>query len=177
MHLETNEKIIKVIRKHPFYIILQTLGIAILALAPGIVSAIFSWLIALIPGDFGLSLSFSDFVSIQLQAFWYFLWLLFLWFVFLTQFTDYYLDKWVLTNKRIIDVEQRGFFIREVSSVRYPMIQDATIESAGLIATLLNFGTITIQTAGTVVEFKLPTAPQPLKNKELIIELKERFGK
>jgi len=176
MKLEDHEKIIFIIRKHPFYIIIETLGLVVLALIPSIATSLFAWLTSLLPNAIVNSVQLS-FGPIELQGFLYSLWLVLLWMVFIARFTDYYLDKWVVTNKRIIDIEQRGFFIREISSVRYNKIQDATIEVTGLIPTLLNFGRIQIQTAGIEQEFILNTAPNPLINKERILEIKQQYFK
>jgi uncharacterized membrane protein YdbT with pleckstrin-like domain len=171
MKLENGEQIIKVIRKHPFYIILQATLILILAISPNLILILMDWVFNLLPANFDFNFTFDP----NLQAFWYLLWLLFLWIILFTRFTDYYLDKWVITNKRIIDVDQRDFFSREVSSARYPKIQDATVESVGVVATLLNFGTITVQTAGTEQEFIFPLTPNPIKNKEFILAMKQNW--
>lgn len=173
MKLESGEEIKKIIRKHPFYIILEVFGLIILAILPALLPHAIGYINTLIAGiASSVRFDLMAFIPLQLQAFLYNLWLLTLWLIFVYRFTDYYLDKWVLTNRRIIDVEQRGFFIREVSSVRYPMIQDVTINVSGLFPTLLNFGTIQVQTAGVEQEFLLTLAPDPLINKEFIIELK-----
>lgn len=175
MHLDSDETILRVIRKHPFYIILQTMVLAALAVLPEIII----WLLNFASRGLGLltngSVTFSSIISIDLSAFLFNLWILSLWFIFVYRFTDYYLDKWVITNQRIISVDQRGFFAREVSSVRYDKIQDATVETVGLLATILNFGTIRVQTAGSIPEFVMNLTPKPLLNKEFIIKVKEEF--
>lgn len=61
---------------------------------------------------------------------------------------DYYLDVWIVTDERIIDVEQIGMFQREVSEFMLSRIQDVTVEIPGFIATLLRYGNLRIQTAG-----------------------------
>ena len=172
MKLESDEVVIAVIRKHPFYMILHALGLILLALFPSLLLNVWEWLVSFLPIGSDL-IELGQIESVALPAFFYNLWLLILWFVFIARFTDYYLDKWVLTNNRVIDVEQRGFFSREISSVRYQKIQDVTSTVSGLIPTVLNFGTLTIQTAGVEQEFKLPLTPNPVAKKELINDLKE----
>jgi len=175
MLLDSDEKIIAVIRKHPFYFLLQTAGLVFLALAPSLLLQLWQFVINSLPINASSDL-FTQSAPVSIQAFFYNLWLLFLWLIFITRFTDFFLDKWVLTNKRVIDVEQRGFFAREVSSVRYSKIQDITVLVSGIIPTVLNFGTITIQTAGTEQEFTLTTAPSPVAKKELIYDLRDHPG-
>lgn len=77
------------------------------------------------------------------------------------EWTDYYLDVWILTDKRLIDVEQRGLFHRKVSSLDLRNIQDIKIETKGLIATFLKFGDIHVQTAGADREFVIREAYNP----------------
>jgi uncharacterized membrane protein YdbT with pleckstrin-like domain len=64
------------------------------------------------------------------------------------EWADYYLDTWIITSRRIIDVEQNGLFDRHIAEIPLSRVQDITIEVKGLIETLLHFGTIRIQTAG-----------------------------
>ncbi|MCI0542391.1 PH domain-containing protein [bacterium] len=75
-------------------------------------------------------------------------WLLLVWIAIFVIWTDYYLDVLILTNKKIIDIEQRGLFVREVTSLPLEKIQDATVSTEGIIATLFHFGNLEIQTAG-----------------------------
>ena len=67
---------------------------------------------------------------------------------FLFIFMDYYLDMWIVTNRRILDVEQRGLFSRRIAEIPLSSVQDVTIDIHGILRTLLKFGTIKIQTAG-----------------------------
>lgn len=82
-----------------------------------------------------------------LSLFFYSLWLLSLWISFFVQWTNYYLDVWYVTEKRIIDVEQKALFNRSVASLRFEKIQDISIDVRGFISTFLNIGDIRVQTA------------------------------
>lgn len=82
--------------------------------------------------------------------------------------TDYYLDMWIVTDQRILDIEQNGLFSREVSEIPLSRVQDVTIEIHGIIETLLKFGTIRIQTAGER-EFVIHDAPRPYETKDTIL--------
>ena len=61
---------------------------------------------------------------------------------------DYYLDVWIVTNTRVIDVEQKGMFRREVSEFLLSRVQDITVEIPSFVATLLHYGNLRVQTAG-----------------------------
>ncbi len=94
-------------------------------------------------------------------VFFYLLWLLGLTVSFFFAWTDYYFDVWYVTNKRVIDVEQKGVFNRDEATVVLQNIQDITIDTRGLIPTLLHFGDVRLQTAGESREFLLRSAANP----------------
>jgi len=66
------------------------------------------------------------------------------------------LTAFIVTNQRVIDFDQHGFFIRRISETSFANIQDITMEQKGFWATVLKFGTIKIQTASSqnVIEFQ-----------------------
>ena len=80
----------------------------------------------------------------------------------------YYLDVWIITTERIIDIEQRGLFYREVSEIPMEKIQNVTIETPGFLATVLKFGTIKIQTASES-DFVITEVPDCYRAKDLIL--------
>lgn len=82
---------------------------------------------------------------------------------------DYYLDVWIITDQRIIDIEQRGLFNRQTSEIAIERVQNVTVEVAGLIPTMLKFGNIKIQTAGEG-EFTISQVPNLDQARELIVK-------
>ena len=85
--------------------------------------------------------------------------------------TMYLLDTWVVTDQRILNNNQHGFFSRTVSELQLPRIQDISVHVSGLIPTLLDFGNIEVQTAGSVNKFVFLQVPDPHKVKEEIMKL------
>ncbi|MEK9148296.1 MAG: PH domain-containing protein [Patescibacteria group bacterium] len=81
----------------------------------------------------------------------------------------YYLDIWVITDHRLIDVEQHGLFHREISEIPMERVQNVTIEIPGFVATVLKFGNIRIQTAGHG-EFTISEVPDCYQAKDLILK-------
>jgi uncharacterized membrane protein YdbT with pleckstrin-like domain len=94
---------------------------------------------------------------------------LLLWMHFFSVWTDHWLDAWVVTNKRVIDIEQRGFFSRQVSSFPIERIQDVTFESTGVLATWLGYGDVRIQTASLSSDFIMRGVGDPAKVKEILM--------
>ncbi len=68
-------------------------------------------------------------------------------------FLDYHLDVWIVTNKRIIDIEQKGLFNREIAEHEIDKIQDVTGEQKGFLQTIFSYGDVHVQTAGEVQHF------------------------
>lgn len=98
-------------------------------------------------------------------------WFAYAWIHFFFAWTDYHLDVWLITNKRIVDVEQNGMFSRKVSSAHYEQIQDVTVNVSGLINTLLKLGDIHVQTAGEKREFVLKSMGNPMNIKNIITKI------
>ncbi len=97
--------------------------------------------------------------------------LLFSWLFFFFSLTDYYLDVWIITNQRIIDIRQDGFFSRTISEQQINKIQDVTSDVKGVFPTIFKFGDVHVQTAGEVSRFFLAEIPEPNEVRNLIIKL------
>lgn len=89
----------------------------------------------------------------------------------ITEVTDYWLDTWIVTTERIIDIKQLGLFKRLVSEVHLHQIQDITSETSGLLETFLTYGDVFIQTAGTKERFQFINIDNPNDVKVQISEL------
>lgn len=95
----------------------------------------------------------------------------FLWIVAFIIWVDYYLDIWIVTNQRLLDIEQIGFFNRVVSELDLKRIQDITSRVHGLIPTMFGFGNIHIQTAAEEHKFELKSVPHPITVRREIVKL------
>ncbi len=99
---------------------------------------------------------------------------LFLWLFVFIVWIDYYYDIWLITNQRLLDIEQKGFFSRTVSELDLKRIQDITSEVHGILSTLFEFGDIHIQTAGEKNRFILKAIPHPITVRRKIVKLYEK---
>jgi len=106
--------------------------------------------------------------SIYYLGVWVFLW---------TDWVDYYLDVWIVTNERIISVEQKGLFNRFRSELRLSRVEDVSTEVKGFFATILHFGDVTIQTAGMEQNAIFRMVPRPYQVSEGIIKLTNSWRK
>jgi Bacterial PH domain len=163
IQLEPDEKVIKTVRKHWFVITLELLIIIIMGLMPVF---IFMGLLIITPSEAILSFfeTQTPFIIFGLAA-----WLLLSAMATATAWTKYYLDLWVITDRRIILVDQIGFFNRRVSNFRLERLQDIKVSIVGLIPTLLNYGTIRAQTASASENnFESTFLPDPRELQSLI---------
>jgi hypothetical protein len=154
---EDDEYVIHTARKHWIVFAIHFLVLVVVALVPLFAIPLLSY-VPQIPMD-TLMAGFSFFYVTFLLGIW--TWAFMMW-------TDYYLDITVITNKRIIDMEQKGLFARQISSMRYENIEDVTVEISGVLRTLLNFGNLYIQTAATTREFILDDIADPNLAREII---------
>jgi hypothetical protein len=83
-------------------------------------------------------------------------------------FFDYWHDYLAVTNRRVLHVERTPLIDERRSAARLERIQDIRFVQPNLLSRLLDFGNISIQTAGskTTVEFK--TVAHPLLARDTI---------
>lgn len=79
-----------------------------------------------------------------------------------------------VTNKRVIDIDQRGFFERNVAETTYDKVQDVRYTIRGFWPTVLRFGTIVVQTAGTTTNLELDAVQHPVDLQRLITDLQHQ---
>ena len=96
-----DEKVIKIVRRDLFILVKKILFLVVLIILPLIV---FNLLI-LSRTDILSGAVTYPLIVIGVSAYYLFMWLFFFF-----SFIDYYLDVWVITNERIIDIQQQGFF-------------------------------------------------------------------
>lgn len=153
---EDGENVLLLVRRHPFFISLRISFFVTLFILPVLIGAAFySYLIL--------------YNLLGLVFFAYSLWCMLLWQLMFYSLTMYVLDVWIVTDKRIIDSTQRGFFDRSVSELHFERIQDISVVTSGLFQTFFNFGDLEIQTAGTENKFKFLQIPNPSEVKNQIM--------
>lgn len=163
--VDPDEKLIAIIKRHPFGIIVLYIEFAI-GIAAGLALIAF-----LLP-------SFTD--TSNGTTFW---WLkvatyivIGLLFVVLIVATIIYRQSMlVLTDKTITQVLQEGLINRKVSQLAFTDIEDVTANRRGIFATILNFGTLYVETAGAQENFDFKYCPNPDHYAKLILEGRQHF--
>jgi membrane protein YdbS with pleckstrin-like domain len=155
---ETGEKVIMILRRHPFTIAIRLSLLALLAIVPIIV-----W------PEFGGEIAARGFA----ELFWFgsSIWYMALWMLIFYALTMYALNTVIVTDKRIIENEQHGFFHREVSELHMYRVQDVSVKTHGVIETFLSFGDVAVQTAASETHFVFHKIPNPEEVKDKIMKV------
>lgn len=163
IELEADEAVITTVRKHWFLITIELLTIVLFGLAP-----VFAFMIVLALPPQEVIMSFFE-TQTPLLIFGIAAWMLLSTMAAAASWTSYYLDLWIITDRRIIVVDQFNFFNRKVSNFRLERLQDIKVTIKGLIPTLLNYGTIQAQTASASENnFTSPGLPDPRELQSII---------
>lgn len=166
LHLEADETVLRRVRKHWFVLFAQMASLVIIGLLPLLLYAGSMYV------EIGISISESYNLILSII---YILWLICTWMGLFNVFTNYYLDVWTITNKRLLAVDQDGFFRRTSASLRFDRLQDISTEVNGIVATVLNYGALTIQSAGNEGNFKENGLPNPDELKSIILDAADKL--
>jgi hypothetical protein len=163
--LEPGEKVVVEVRKYWLMVLLDILPYAILAIAPILLPKLLAYF-PNVPERLMTLVSDRESAGARLV---YGMWWLFLWMGAFKEFTSYYLDAWFITSRRIVSIEQKGFFYRQVSSIFLSRVQDATTEIEGILETVLDYGDIEVQSAGAANHFLIKDIPDPKHLRDIIL--------
>lgn len=145
------EELILKVHRHWIFIALRVFGLMLLVVAPfGLV-----WLVERVG-----FVTFTGGSTAALITLWA-LWVLVCWATFWQFWTTYYMDIWVVTNRRIIDIDYHRLFDRTISEVRLNQVQDITTRVQGIFGTVLKYGAVIVQTASAEKEFVIDQIANP----------------
>lgn len=155
-------------RKHWFVLFLSLIPIALVAWLPAFALSLLASYAHTLPQANQVAISIL--VSSPYTRLIYGLWLLALWSVSFNLITRYYLNEWIITSTRIIEIHQHGFFNREISSLLLVKIQDVDVDVTGLFGTLIGYGRLQVQSAGTAEHFIMEDIPDPNGLRDIIMK-------
>lgn len=156
------ERIVLKLRKHWVILLRDTMGTILLAFLPLILLSI-AQIVAPQFLDFPGYLAFMSFASL--------LWLLLIFLSLAVIWTDYYLDLWIVTNQRIISVDQISLFNRKVTTLSHERIQEITVKEENFIQAFFKYGKLDIETASpTDGDATMEGIPHPEHVRKTILE-------
>lgn len=165
--LEEGELVLSIVRR-------SLVGLALIYLvAIAAVAAVIGLIIAVSPsafetsdGNFSASLSAIIFLSVLLLAL-----------ILFAATYVYRQSRLLVTNKSLVQVMQKTLFSRKVSRLSMSNVEDVNEEQRGFWATFFNYGTLTVQTAGTEDNFVFTLCPNPTKLADRIIDARQAYAR
>jgi len=151
-----DEEVLYVFRKHPI-VMRKGLVFGMLAILLGLIPAAvkpslgFGWFF----GGIGIGIIVGCLLMLPFWITWYF-------------------SVFIVTDKRLIQITQKGFFHRAVVDMGLDQIQMVNYQISGLQETLLGFGTIIMQTF--VGDLVIHTVHHPAKIQKKILEILRERG-
>jgi uncharacterized membrane protein YdbT with pleckstrin-like domain len=165
--LEPGECILTVVHRS----FIGLLGIYLVAIAA--IGAIFALLITVAPDSFDTS---SDTISPALSAI-IILGAVLLVLILFTATYVYRQSRLLVTDKSLVQITQRTLFIRKVSRLSMSNVEDVNEEQRGILASIFNYGTLTVETAGAKENFVFTLCPSPARLADRIIEARQAYAK
>jgi uncharacterized membrane protein YdbT with pleckstrin-like domain len=92
-------------------------------------------------------------------------------------FVFYYLSLQIITDMRMVDVDQSGLFRRKVTEIQIENVEEVTSSSHGILPTIFNFGNVLVQTSSAINEFSFENVAHPEQVKKLVLDLYEQHHK
>ncbi len=156
IHTQPDENVLLVMRKHWIKLMYD---IAVIVLTTTLVLALFSFVtggVDAVSPLYVLILSTTLLASLLALA---------------TAWTNHYLDIWIVTDKRIIDIDQISLFKRVKSTIRIERVQNVTVKRSGILEEMFNFGIVSVETAGYKTDLSVMEGiPSPDKVSRTIME-------
>lgn len=90
-------------------------------------------------------------------------WYLLTFAIIFENFLSWYFDVFIITEKRVVDIDFNNLLDKKFSEAKLSMIQDVTSKVSGVAQTMFNYGTIHIQTAAEISYITFDKVPHPEK--------------
>lgn len=154
---EKNERVELFLRQHIITNVPWALAAVLMLLAPFLLR--FFPFLGFMPGSFQLIIVIS----------WYLLTAAFI----LENLLSWFFNIYIVTDRRIVDVDFHNLIYREVSDANLERVQDVTVKMGGATRAVFNYGDIFIQTAGAAPNFDFLAVPRPDEVARILQELRK----
>ena len=88
----------------------------------------------------------------------------------------YLANQLIVAERSLIQVTQRGPFSNKAARLSFSNVEDVSANQSGLLATVFNYGTLTVQTAGTLENFIFTYCPNPNSLAHEILEAQQAYA-
>ncbi len=165
-YVESDESLVVVVHRHPIGIILIYLE----ALAA--ILAIIFLSVVVFPG-------ISDELRGDDQPLLVAILLLAVGVVALVMFVATYIyrqNRILVTDRSLVQVTQKGLFVRKVSRLSMSNVEDVSAQHHGILSTMFNYGILHIQTAGERENFVFRWCPDPDNYADKILDARQAYA-
>ncbi len=138
----------------------------------------FALLVCIIPLLLWLWISRQlSFIDIPSQYIWggAIIWAAFGIFFVVYNYLDWYLDIYLVTSIRIVDVTQNGLFHRTVGESPLDHVQDVIYEIKGIMPTIFNYGNVIIHTSGPTGDIVFEEVYRPQDVQRLLFDQVDHY--
>lgn len=85
------------------------------------------------------------------------------------------LDMYVVTNNRIIWIDQISFLNRTISECNLSQVQEVNSKTSWIFANILNYWTLSIQTAWNVTTLKMDFCPDSIQQARKLLNIVDDY--
>lgn len=89
-------------------------------------------------------------------------------------FLDFYYDLHIVTDRRLVDIDQNKLFSREINELALEEVQDVTTQNSGIFSSVFDFGHVLIETAGAQQKFEFNNVLHPREIASIILDLSDQ---
>ena len=154
---EPGEILIFLLRKHPITNLPWIITTFVLIALPTVLDYILNVSDINLPLQFGLVTNFIFYLFAAIYSF--------------ESFLIWYYNVYIVTDRRLIDIDFYGFFYKKVSETQYDKVEDTSYSQSGVAEILFNYGDIFIQTAAETNQFEFISIPAPQRVYDKITDL------
>lgn len=155
--LKEGEEVVRIVRKHWASFVWPLLKTFFILVIPFLFSAFM----------------FSNYIGVLI----FFIWISIGFGYGIYQWVCWYFDHFIITNMRIVNIDQKTLFARSVSESGITNVQDVTYEINGFMASLFNYGTVKVMTASNNDSLEMSSIERPKEVQETIMDLHDKSKK
>lgn len=89
-------------------------------------------------------------------------------------FLDFYYDIHIVTDRRLVDIDQNKLFSREINELALEEVQDVTTQNSGIFSSVFDFGHVLIETAAAKQKFEFNNVLHPREIASIILDLSDQ---
>ena len=89
---------------------------------------------------------------------------------------NWYFNIGIITNKQVVDVDFNVLTFRDVTRTELFHIEDITVKVSGFISSIVDYGDVFIQTAGSEINTEFFQVPHPAEAAHIIQDILKVYG-